>query len=497
MEKQQSNTSEFTPSGKGLGAGAHLAPALNRLPEVVKRVHFMGVCGTGMASLAGLLKTRGYEVTGSDQHVYPPISDLLKTLSIPLRDGYDARHLHSPTPDLVIVGNVITRENPEAVALGQAGIPYLSFPQGLRHFALEGRRSVVVSGTHGKTTTASLVAWILQQGGEEPGFMIGGIPRNFRRNFREGKGPFFVVEGDEYDTAFFDKGPKFVHYNPWAVIVSGIEFDHADIYRDLAHVVAGFRKLLDLIPRGGMLIANGDDSVLRQELKRVRCPALTYGLGARNDWTLRFSGYEKNMTHLEILPPDGPPLSIETPMYGEHNLSNLLSATALAHHLNISRSCIQGALRSFMGARRRLEVLGRKHGVWILDDFAHHPTAVRKTVQAVRERHPGRRLIVVFEPRSNSSRRNVFQSQYAGAFAGADRVLIPRPPLMEKIPASQRFSSERLVKDLLDQGLSASYHPGTDELLESLIEIVTSGDLVLFMSNGGFDNLPRRLLGRI
>ena len=497
MENQQPNTSEFTLSGKTLGAGAHLAPELNRLPEVVKRVHFMGVCGTGMASLAGLLKTRGYEVTGSDQHVYPPMSDLLKTLSIPLRDGYDASHLHSPTPDLVIVGNVITRENPEAVALGKAGIPYLSFPQGPRHFALEGRRSVVVSGTHGKTTTASLVAWILQQAGEDPGFMIGGIPRNFRRNFRQGKGPFFVVEGDEYDTAFFDKGPKFVHYNPWAVIVSGIEFDHADIYRDLAHVVASFRKLLDLIPRGGMLIANGDDPVLRQELKRVRCPALTYGLGARNDWTLRFSGYEKNMTHLEILPPDGPPIPIETPMYGEHNLSNLLSATALSHHLNIPRSRIQGALHSFMGVRRRLEVVGRKRGVWILDDFAHHPTAVRKTVQAVRERHPGRRLIVVFEPRSNSSRRNIFQSQYAGAFAGADRVLVPRPPLMEKIPASQRFSSERLVKDLLDQGLSASYHPGTDELLESLIEIVGSGDLVLFMSNGGFDNLPRRLLERI
>ena len=475
---------------------SRLSASLNRVPENLRHIHLMGVCGTGMASLAGILKQKGFVVTGSDQNIYPPMSHFLESLSIPVLKGYGSDNLH-PEPDLVIVGNVITRQNPEAVELSHLKLPYLSFPQALKHFAMKGKRSVVISGTHGKTTTSALVAWILEKAGMDPDFMIGGIPGNFNSNYKLGKGSYFVIEGDEYDTAFFDKGPKFLHYRPWVTILTSIEFDHADIYRDLNHVIDNFKKLIDLMPRGGLLIANGDDSTIIAEIKRAKCPVVTYGLSKNNVWKAVDIVIQKDLTRLTILKAGKEYVTLFTPLYGRHNISNLLSAIVLADFLDVPSAALSEAVRSFWGVRRRQEIVGEKRGVLILDDFAHHPTAVKETLEAVKEKYGDRRLIAVFEPRSNSSRRNVFQVRYASSFDKADLIMIPEPPLMENIPPAERFSSQRLVKDLEERGLHAFYSPTTDHLMEALVREARAGDVTLFMSNGAFDNLPQRLLERL
>jgi len=471
---------------------ARLDAERNRVPHALGHIHLMGICGTGMASLAGMLKEKGYRITGSDQNVYPPMSLFLESLHIPVSNGYRAENLH-PKPDLVIVGNVITPRNPEATALASLGLPYLSFPQAIGHFALGGRRSIVISGTHGKTTTSALVAWILETAGMDPGFMIGGIPNNFGRNYKSGSGPYFVIEGDEYDTAFFDKGPKFLHYRPWITLLTSIEFDHADIYRDLDHVIDSFRRLIALVPADGLLIANGDDPTVSRERQRATCPAETYGYGDDNLWRAMDLCDGGALTRLTILHGhDAIPLA--TSLYGRHNIANLLGAVVLGRTLHIPWSTLERAATTFRGVKRRQEVIGERNGVLVLDDFAHHPTAVRETLQAVREKYSGRRLIAVFEPRSNSSRRNIFQRDYALSFDAADRTFIPEPPLMDGIPAHERFSSRQLVSDLKRQGHEASYHETTDHLLEDLVREARSGDVVLIMSNGGFDHLHQRLL---
>jgi UDP-N-acetylmuramate: L-alanyl-gamma-D-glutamyl-meso-diaminopimelate ligase len=349
----------------------------------------MGICGTGMASLAGMLKQRKYLVTGSDQNVYPPMSDFLQSLSIPVLSGYDPGNLN-PRPDLVIVGNVITRHNPEAIELSHLGIPYLSFPQALNHFAMKGKKSIVICGTHGKTTTSALTAWILERAGLDPGFMIGGFSLDFSGNFKLGSGAYFVIEGDEYDTAFFDKGPKFLHYNPLMTIMTSIEFDHADIYRDIDHVRESFRKLIDLIPPEGLLIANGDDPVVRFESKRAQCTVITYGLTPGAQWRAVDIAFEKDHTRLKLLKEDREYLTLLTPLYGRHNISNLLSTVALSHFLGIPGPALSRAMKSFRGIKRRQEVRGEKSGVLVLDDFAHHPTSVRETIRAVKERYKQR-----------------------------------------------------------------------------------------------------------
>jgi len=456
----------------------------------------MGICGTGMASLAGMLKHKGYQVTGSDQNVYPPMSLFLEQLSIPVMSGYSPENL-SPTPDLVIVGNVITRLNIEAVELSRLKLPYLSFPQALKHFAFKTKRSVVISGTHGKTTTSSLAAWVLEKAGMDPGFMIGGIPLNFRSNFKLGKGDCFLIEGDEYDTAFFDKGPKFLHYDPWVTILTSIEFDHADIYRDLDHVIENFRKLIRLIPQEGLLIANSDDPVVMAEINGATCPVITYGFSDKACFTATDVFVEDAFTRLTVLKDGKKYLSVSTPMYGNHNISNLLSVIALADFLGIPAKPLADAAETFEGIKRRQELIGEKQGVLILDDFAHHPTAVRETIEAVKEKYKGRRLIAVFEPRSNSSRRNIFQHQYASAFEAADLVMIPEPPMMEKIPQEERFSSKRLTEDLGKKEKPAFYFSDTNQLLEAMVSESRPNDIFLIMSNGGFDNIHRRLLERL
>ena len=473
-----------------------LLPRLNRIPDNLHHIHLMGICGTGMASLAGILKERGFSVTGSDRNSYPPMSHFLEALSIPVMEGYSPDNLGTG-PDLVIVGNVITKDNPEAIELSRLGLPYLSFPQAINRFALKHKRSIVISGTHGKTTTSSIIAWILEKAGMAPGFMIGGIPLNFQKNFKLGEGNLFVIEGDEYDTSFFDKGPKFLHYSPWAVIITSIEFDHADIYRDLDHIITSFKKLIDIMPSTGILIGNGDDPVVSREMEKAKCPVQTYGLTENCLWRAKNIIVEKDITRFVILKGEKEYMTLSTPLYGRHNICNLLSAVVLADFLSIPPTILSGALMDFKGVKRRQEITGEKRGIILLDDFAHHPTAVRKTIRAVREKYKDRRLIAVFEPRSNSSRRNIFQTQYASSFDDADLVMLAKPSLIDKIPPAERFSSKGLAGDLNKKGINAFFFENSDRLLEAIIIEAKSGDVILIMSNGAFDNIHQRLLKQL
>ncbi len=471
-----------------------LYPELNMVPKGVHHIHLMGICGTGMASLAGILKEEGFLVTGSDRDIYPPMSDFLESLAITPMKGYAADNLN-PRPDLVVVGNVITRDNPEAIELSRLKLPYISFPQALRYFAIREKKTIVVCGTHGKTTTSSLVAWVLNRAGMDPGFMIGGIPKNFQKNFNIDKGPYFVIEGDEYDTAFFDKGPKFLHYRPWITIITSIEFDHADIYRDFDHVVSNFRRLIGLMPPEGVIIANQDDPAVMAEVENSGCRVLGYGISENNAlWKAAHISMDEDFTRLTVLKKGKEYMEISTPMYGRHNISNLLSVIVLADLLGIRPPTLSKAIRDFGGVKRRQEILGQRDGILIIDDFAHHPTAVKETISAVKQKFNDRRLIAVFEPRSNSSRRNVFQEAYASAFDDAEITMIPEPPLMDKIPPEERLSSKRLVEDLKKRSLKAFYFSNSDLLLKDLTKKSAPGDVVLFMSNGAFDNLPRRFL---
>ena len=336
-----------------------LAADLNKIPPNPKHIHLMGICGTGMASLAGILKQQGYHITGSDENVYPPMSLFLDELAIPVFKGYISENLDSG-PDLVIVGNVIRKTNPEAIQLSRLHIPYLSMPQALSFFAMEGKKSIVIAGTHGKTTTSAIIAWVLEKAGMDPGFMIGGILNNFQRNFNLGKGPYFVIEGDEYDSAFFDKGPKFLHYRPLMTILTSIEFDHADIFRDLDHVKESFRRLIDIIPPGGVLIANGDDPVVTAGLSRARCPVITYGLKEGAEWWGRDALIEKDVTRFRIFRGNREYTNLSTYLYGDHNISNILAAFALLRYLKIDPSTISKAMREFRGVRRRQEIKGEK-----------------------------------------------------------------------------------------------------------------------------------------
>ena len=445
-----------------------------------------------MASLAGLLCHMGFTVTGSDRSFYPPMSTFIDGLGIDVFREFGPKSL-AARPDLVVVGNVITRDNPEALELARLEIPYLSFPQALAAFMLNETKPVVVCGTHGKTTTASLAAWLLSQADLDPSFMIGGIPVNFESGFRLGAGTYSVVEGDEYDTAFFDKGPKFLHYRPQMAILTSIEFDHADIYRDLDHLKGSFRKLIEIIPSNGLLIANGDDPEVLDLASAALCPVITYGFSRSASVSASGISVKDGITRLQVH-TGAQATGLATPLYGRHNMSNLLAVTALSGALGLSVEVLSRAVSSFRGIKRRQEVVGESSGITVLDDFAHHPTAVKATIRAVKERYPGRRLLAVFEPRSNSSRRNVFQQAYAKAFGEADMVFIPEPSLMEKIPPEERFSSLRLVADLKKTGVRASYCGTTDELLDTLTRSAETGDVVLVMSNGAFDNLPRRLV---
>jgi len=467
--------------------------SLNFFPENISHIHLMGICGTGMAALAGMLQSKGFRVTGSDNNVYPPMSDFLAGLGLTVQSGYDPANLE-PRPDLVVVGNVIPKANPEAVAMVEAAIAYVSLPQALGHFFLSDKKSLVVAGTHGKTTTSSMLATMLHGAGSDPGFMIGGIVQAFARNFRIGHGSYFVVEGDEYDTAYFDKGPKFLHYQPWLAIITSIEFDHADIYADLEAIKESFRRLVAIMPADGCIIACFDDPVVREIVRDAPCQVMSYGQGEGLDWVLDDLSVSPAGTSFAVLRSGDYYHDFTSKMPGRHNGLNSLAVIAAMAHLGLTAETISRELLAFAGVKRRQEVRGEVGGVTVIDDFAHHPTAVRETLAALAAAYAGRRLVAVFEARTNSSRRRIFQEDYARVFDHADLVVVKEPEAIAGLAPADRFSADELVRDLAARGRTSNYFADTDEVLSFLGDELIPGDVVAILSNGGFDNIHVRLL---
>ncbi len=465
----------------------------NEIPEVVQTIHLIAVCGTGMGALACMLRDLGYEVTGSDQKIYPPMSLFLKQKGICMQEGFAAENL-SHKPDLVIVGNAVSRDNPEVQEMDKLGLHYCSMPQALNRFVAAGKQTLLVSGTHGKTTTSAILAWILYAAGYDPSFMIGGILKNFDSNYRLGAGAFFVVEGDEYDTAFFDKGPKFLHFHPRMAVLTSVEFDHADIFHDLDHVKRIFASFVSALPDSSMLLAYDGERNVTEVIDEPKCRVKRYGQLTTSPWRLGAVSVESPWTVFEVYKDNEAYGSFKTKLFGEHNLLNVLAVIGIADGLNIPVDAIAEALRTFEGIKRRQEVRGQKRDITVMDDFAHHPTAVRETVRAVKSTLASGRLIAVFEPRTNTSMRRVFQAEYPTVFDPADIICIRKPPLLNKIPSGQRFSSEQLVKDLKARRKDAHFFPDTDTILDYLKITAVPGDLILIMSNGGFDNIHQRLL---
>ena len=473
-----------------------LDPKLNIAPEKIRHIHIMGICGTGMAALAGMLKASGYKVTGSDSGVYPPMSDFLKEQGILAASGYGPHNLE-PRPDLVIVGNVITRKNPEAHGLAETAIPYLSFPQALAHFFIRSRTSLVVAGTHGKTTTSSLLASALHQAGLDPSFMIGGIVREFDANFRLGQGPHFVVEGDEYDTAFFDKGSKFLHYRANIAIITSVEFDHADIFADLDAIKRTFRKFVAGLPKDGLIVAHLDDPNVAEIVADAPCEVQGYGFSPDLTWSLSDVRAEQGMTRFQVQHQGELWAELAVRMPGRHNCLNSLAVAAVLHRIGLVPEQINSGLSSFGGVKRRQEIRGIEGGITVIDDFAHHPTAVRETLSALKAAYSGQRLVTVFEPRTNSSRRAIFQQDYVSTFDAADLILIRKPLPLDNVPTEELFSSTQLASDLRTRGLDARTFDDTDTILDHLMTTLKEGDVVAILSNGSFDNIHSRLLERL
>ena len=469
---------------------------LNKIPAKIQKIHLIAVCGTGMAALASVLKDKGYEVTGSDHKTYPPMSDFLTRQNIPIYEGYRESNL-AAAPDLVVVGNAMSRGNPEVEQMLQMRLPFCSMPQAVNRFMAQDRKTLLIAGTHGKTTTSALLAWILDVAGLDPSFIIGGILKNFNSNYRLGQGPYFVVEGDEYDTAFFDKGPKFRHYDPYATVLTGVEFDHADIFTDLDHVILTFERFIAGLNPNSYLAAFDRDLNVDRIVKDQSCVVERYGRMQTSGWRLGPVTIDPPGTLFETFKKDRPFGSFRTRLPGEHNLLNGLAAIAIADHLQISKETIVTALESFQGIKRRQEVRGEQKGITVIDDFAHHPTAVKETIRGIKPFCKKGRLMAVFEPRTNSSRRNIFQGVYAHSFEGADLICIRKPPLLDKIPPQERFSAEKLVRDLKRKGHKAYYFPETDEIIDFVVTKAKPGDTILIMSNGGFDNIHDRILQRL
>ncbi len=459
----------------------------------IKHIHLIAISGMGMGSLAGMLKQSGYKVTGSDTDIYPPMSDQLASMGIEVRLGYQPENLKD-NPDLVIVGNAVSRDNSEVKAMLDKGIEYLSFPQALSQFYLSGKSPLVVVGTHGKTTTASLSAWILESAGRDPGFLIGGVLKNFQSGCRLGRGEVFVVEGDEYDSAFFDKEPKFLHYRPQTAIITSVEFDHADIYRSLEEIKGSFKEFLSLLPEDGLLLACIDDPGVREIAGDARCPVEWYGFRPEASWRAEEISFGEEGTKFSLYRGSKYLGRLQSPLGGEHNLLNLLGVIGVARSLGIKISEIQKGLKGFQGVKRRQEVKGIVNGITVIDDFAHHPTAVKKTIAAIKHKYSGRRLWAVFEPRTASSRRKVFQSQYPDAFLEADRIIIADVYKAEKIEEKERFSPELVVKELISKGKEARHLGKVDDIVSYLSGNLHNGDTVLLMSNGDFGGIAEKIL---
>ncbi len=478
---------------------------MNKSMDENKHIHLIGICGTAMAALAGMLTQRGFRVTGSDAAAYPPMSDFLAELGIPVAQPFDARNLE-PRPDLIVVGNAISRGNVEVEQVLDQRIPFCSLPQLLHEEFLRDKEVLVVAGTHGKTTTTSMLAWIFHTAGIEPSFLIGGIAENFGSSFHLGPGSHFILEGDEYDTAFFDKGPKFLHYFPEAVILTSVEFDHADIYKDLDAVETAFKRLVNLIPRRGRIVAfdgmtdRASESVsLERCLSKAFCPVERYGTGSHADWRITDLKLGPGGTSWSVLHEGRPWVDLEFPLAGEYNVWNATAAAALAAGYGVAKQEIVAALKTFKSVKRRLEVKAQVNGITIIDDFAHHPTAIAGTLKALRARYPGSRLWAILEPRSNTLRRRVLQGDLARSLALADEVVVAGVFRSEAVPVNERLELPELAADIQKQGGRARLFEDAEEIVKMIAPEMRSGDVVAILSNGGFggiyEKLPARLRG--
>jgi UDP-N-acetylmuramate: L-alanyl-gamma-D-glutamyl-meso-diaminopimelate ligase len=466
-----------------------------------KHIHLIGICGTAMASLAGMLKLRGHIVTGSDTAAYPPMSDVLRELSIKVAEPFSEANLE-PRPELVIVGNAISRGNVELEFVLDQRIPFTSLAQVVHEEFLEGRESLVVAGTHGKTTTTSMLAWIYEVASRRrpelaPSFLIGGVAENFQTSFAMRQGKPFIIEGDEYDTAFFDKGPKFMHYFPDALILTHVEFDHADIYRDLEAVKTAFKRLVNLVPRRGLVVAFDGSENVTECVSRAFCKVERYGFAPGSEWQLTELAHEEGKTRWKVLYVGEEWADLTLKMAGEHNALNATAAAALAAGQGVDKESIVNALATFESVKRRLEVKAVVGGVTIIDDFAHHPTAIRETLKALRSAYPASRLWAVLEPRSNTLRRNVFEDELVESLKLADCVVLDGVFKQEGIPVGERLHPESVVRGLNDAGVEAVLLSSADAIVDAIAPQLRPGDVVAILSNGGFDGiyekLPRRL----
>jgi UDP-N-acetylmuramate: L-alanyl-gamma-D-glutamyl-meso-diaminopimelate ligase len=458
------------------------------------RIHLIGVAGTAMATLAALLKHRGHDVSGSDEHVYPPMSDFLAAERINVMEGYRAEHV-SPAPDLVVVGNAISRGNAELEAVLDRGIRYASLPETIRDQWLWDAHSIVIAGTHGKTTTTALTGWVLTAAGADPTVLIGGIARNFGddgASYRIGQGAAFVIEGDEYDSAYFDKTAKFLKYLPDVAVVNNIEFDHADIYRDIDEVRLAFRRLVNLVPRNGLTLLGIDSPDAAALAANARSRVQTFGLSERAEWRA-FDVRSVAGSTFRVRRSTDDLGEFTMPLLGDHNVRNALAAIAIGVDLGLGVEQLRRGLAAFKGVKRRLEVVGEARGITVYDDFAHHPTAVDETLKAVRRAAPGKRIWAIFEPRSASSCRRIFQDDFARAFAGADEVVIASV-FRSTLPPDERLSESKLVDDLTTKNVRARHLPDVDAIVTAVSKDARDGDLIVVMSNGGFGGIHRKLL---
>jgi UDP-N-acetylmuramate: L-alanyl-gamma-D-glutamyl-meso-diaminopimelate ligase len=462
-----------------------------------KHIHLIGICGTAMASLAGMLQLQGHRVTGSDTAAYPPMSDQLAALNIPIHEPYSERNL-DPRPDLVVVGNAISRGNPELEHVLDTRIPFCSMAGILHDEFLPNRESLVVAGTHGKTTTTSMLAWIYEVASRQnaalaPSFLIGGVAENFGTSFKVRPTKPFLLEGDEYDTAFFDKGPKFLHYFPDALILTHVEFDHADIYPDLSAVKTAFKRLVNLVPRRGRIVAFDGSENVTECVAKAFCAVERYGLSADSHWRVSNLSHEGSTTSWTLSRAGEPFAELTLPMAGQHNALNATAAAALAAGQGVPTAAIVEAIATFKSVKRRLEVRAVVSGITIIDDFAHHPTAIRETLRALRESYPGRRLWAVLEPRSNTLRRNVFELDLVDSLALADRVILASVFKSESIPPNERLHPEHVVAALNARNIPAELHADADDIVNSIASQLQPGDIVAILSNGGFGGIYQKL----
>jgi len=458
-----------------------------------KNIYLIAICGTGMAALAGLLKKTGHCVKGSDTNIYPPMSTLLNDAGIKIFPGYKKENI-SKDIDLVIVGNAVSKNNEEVQTVFKMGIPYTSFPVALAQFFLEGRKSLVVTGTHGKTTTTSLLSWVLESAERKPGFMVGGWLKNFNTNHQVSQGEYFVTEGDEYDSAFFDKGPKFLHYRPDASILTSIEFDHGDIFKDLDQIKKVFRDYVGLLKPDGLLLVKSDDNNIKDVVKSASCNIETYGFQGGADWHINNYRFEEGYGHFSLSFQGTHRGDFKLAMMGQHNVENAAAVAGLCFKMGLNGDEINKGFTTFKGIKRRQEIVGEKNGVIIIDDFAHHPTAINLTIDAVKKAYPKQRVWAVFEPRSATSRRKFFEESFRTSFLKADRVILAGLFSPDKINEEERLDVEAVTASICNLGGVAYFIPEVDDIVDYIIKNSTQGDVILVMSSGGFGGIHQKIL---